>query len=67
MGENGELRCTVTALQPQRGRLYKVTWDDGTEQEVVRAPFTGLIFTMREYPVVTDGSLIARIFGGVVR
>ena len=40
---------------------------DGTEQEAVRAPFTGLIFTMREYPVVTDGSLIARIFGGVVR
>lgn len=36
MGENGELRCTVTALQPQRGRLYKVTWDDGTEQEVYR-------------------------------
>ena len=29
--------------------------------EEILAPCTGLIFTLREYPIVDEGSLIARI------
>lgn len=32
----------------------------------LEAPCDGMIFTLREYPVVNQGSLIARILGGVV-
>lgn len=32
---------------------------------VLKAPCDGLVFTIREYPVVDEGSLIARILGGV--
>jgi len=32
--------------------------------DTVRAPRAGLVFTIREYPVVNEGSLIARILGG---
>jgi len=28
------------------------------------SPVSGLVFTLREYPVVNEGSLIARILGG---
>ncbi|MCQ2558725.1 MAG: M14 family metallopeptidase [Oscillospiraceae bacterium] len=31
---------------------------------VLKSPVTGLLFTLREYPVVYEGSLIARILGG---
>lgn len=31
----------------------------------VRSPARGLLFTLREYPVVYPGSLLARILGGV--
>ena len=32
----------------------------------IAAPCDGMIFTLREYPVVNEGSLIARILGGAV-
>ena len=37
---------------------------DGTVQEKVYAPIHGMVFTLREYPVVSCGSLIARVLGG---
>lgn len=37
---------------------------DGTVQENVYAPIHGMVFTLREYPVVSCGSLIARVLGG---
>jgi uncharacterized protein len=35
----------------------------GTVREPIYAPNGGILFTLREYPVVYEGSLIARIFG----
>lgn len=35
---------------------------DGSTLEEVKAPTDGLVFTMRSYPIVYEGSLIARIF-----
>lgn len=37
---------------------------EGTVEEEILAPIDGLIFTLREYPVVSPGSLLARILGG---
>lgn len=37
----------------------------GEVVERVESPVDGLLFTLREYPVVYPGSLIARILGGV--
>ena len=37
----------------------------GQVAEVLHSPLDGLLFTLREYPVVYGGSLIARILGGV--
>lgn len=34
---------------------------NGTVVDEIQAPCTGLVFTIREYPVVDEGSLIARI------
>lgn len=31
------------------------------EKEVVTSPVDGLLFTLREYPVVYPGSLLARV------
>lgn len=36
----------------------------GETREVLKSPTTGLLFTLREYPVVYEGSLLARILGG---
>jgi hypothetical protein len=36
----------------------------GSVVETLSAPGSGILFTLREYPVVYEGSLIARIFGG---
>ena len=36
----------------------------GDIEEEIFSPVSGTVFTMREYPVVEDGSLIARILGG---
>ncbi len=37
---------------------------DGTVEQEVCAPIHGMLFTLREYPVVSCGSLIARVLGG---
>lgn len=36
----------------------------GETAATLECPATGLLFTLREYPVVNEGSLIARILGG---
>lgn len=36
----------------------------GTLKENILAPVSGMVFSLREYPVVYEGSLIARILGG---
>lgn len=36
---------------------------DGRILDTVYAPSSGILFTLREYPVVYEGSLLARIFG----
>ncbi|MDY4430058.1 M14 family metallopeptidase [Evtepia sp.] len=36
----------------------------GETLETLKSPASGLLFTLREYPVVYQGSLIARILGG---
>lgn len=36
----------------------------GDTEEVIKASCDGIVFTLREYPVVYTGSLIARILGG---
>lgn len=36
----------------------------GTVKDKILSPSDGLLFTIREYPVVYEGSLIARILGG---
>ena len=38
-----------------------VTPITGTVEEEVTAPADGLIFSLREYPIVYEGSVIARI------
>lgn len=35
----------------------------GTIRSPIYAPHSGILFTLREYPVVYEGSLLARIFG----
>jgi predicted deacylase len=37
---------------------------DGRTLESIYAPSDGILFTLREYPVVYEGSLLARILGG---
>lgn len=39
----------------------------GTVMETLYAPCDGMVFTLREYPVVNSGSLIARVLGGDYR
>ncbi len=39
---------------------------NGSVSQVVKSPAAGLLFTLREYPVVYEGSLIARILGGAL-
>lgn len=36
----------------------------GDVNQIVEAPESGFVFTLREYPIVYEGSLIARILGG---
>lgn len=38
----------------------------GVIREELRSPLSGLLFTLREYPVVYSGSLIARVLGGAL-
>ncbi len=37
---------------------------EGTVEEEICSPIDGLLFTLREYPVVSPGSLVARVLGG---
>ena len=37
---------------------------EGRVLEVIKSPCDGMIFTLREYPVIYEGTLIARIMGG---
>lgn len=37
---------------------------NGCDRQIIKAPCSGIVFTLREYPVVYNGSLIARILGG---
>jgi len=37
----------------------------GKREEKVISPCDGMLFTLREYPVVYEGSLIARVLGGI--
>ena len=36
----------------------------GAVEQEIFAPCSGIVFTLREYPVVYEGSLLARILGG---
>lgn len=36
----------------------------GSVEETIMAPRSGMIVSLREYPVIEEGSLVARIFGG---
>lgn len=38
----------------------------GTVRQQVLSPADGMVFTLREHPIVFEGSLLARILGGVV-
>lgn len=50
----------------ERGQLLGLIADpmNGGIREKLLSPISGLVFTLREYPVVNEGSLIARILGG---
>lgn len=39
----------------------------GEIEEIITAPSDGIVFTLREYPIVYTGSLIARIVGGATK
>lgn len=36
----------------------------GSVEETILSPRDGLVFSLREFPVIEEGSLVARIFGG---
>ena len=54
------------AERVERGQLLGLVADPlgGGIKEKLDSPVSGLVFTLREYPVVNEGSLIARILGG---
>lgn len=39
---------------------------EGKVLELITAPIDGTVFSLREYPIVYEGSLIARVLGGVL-
>lgn len=53
----------------ERGQLIGLIADpmNGGIKEKLLSSVSGLVFTLREYPVVNEGSLIARILGGAAR
>ncbi len=55
------------ATMVEKGQIIGVVADalTGEVAEEVTAPESGLLFTLREYPVVYPGSLLARILGDV--
>ncbi len=52
--------------QVEKGQPLGIVADPltGEIRQQVKSPVTGLLFTLREYPVVYEGSLLARILGG---
>ena len=52
---------------PVLRELWKSLREKLRESLVSVMPVSGLVFTLREYPVVNEGSLIARILGGAAR
>lgn len=44
------------------GRIVDVI--TGSIEETVTSPIDGYVYTIREYPAVEEGSLVARVFGG---
>lgn len=51
-------------MHVKKGQTIGVIADPltGTDRETIKAPEDGLLFTLREYPVVYPGSLLGRIF-----
>ena len=51
----------------KKGQLVGFIADslNGATKEELFSPVDGMVFTLREYPVVNEGSLIARILGGI--
>lgn len=60
------LPCAQHWMKVQKGEALGDILDPLTGRilEHITAPCTGMIFTLREYPVVYSGSLVARILGG---
>ena len=58
--------CVEHRLHVEEGQLIGRIIDCGAGQvlQELTAPTSGLLFTLREYPVVYPGSLIARVLGG---
>ena len=52
--------------QIKEGELVGYIYDplEGQALQEVLSPSSGILFTVREYPIVYEGSLLARIFGG---
>lgn len=50
----------------EKGQCIGIVADPltGETKEELLSPMNGLVFTLREYPVVNEGSLIARVLGG---
>ena len=59
--------CVSFGKQVGKGQVIGRILDCGGGQvlQELTAPASGLLFTLREYPVVYPGSLIARVLGGV--
>ncbi len=60
------LPCAEHTQRVRKGDLLGMIVDplSGTVKEEILSPRAGLLFTLRAYPVVYSGSLIARILGG---
>lgn len=58
--------CVEHRLHVEEGQVIGRILDCGAGQvlQELHAPASGLLFTLREYPVVYPGSLIARVLGG---
>ena len=53
--------ATMTATYCNKDSVW---YHDGQVLERVLSPIDGLLFTRREYPVVYEGALLARVLGG---
>ena len=68
MLEEEESSLQVEAREGDGGIAIRVMGEIQLEvlREVLKSPVSGLLFTLREYPVVYSGSLIARVLGGAL-